>query len=152
MKSVLFVDVRNNMRSQIAEAWFNHLAYGWGQASSCGTMPAHAIDPRAVQVMREAGIDMNRARPKMVNQQMLARSDIVVIMGRDLYPEALSPTYIWNFLDLNGQPVNEFRALRDAIRQHVADLIDDIRISSIEIESVATSRQWESLMQVVLTH
>lgn len=102
--------------------------------------------------MREAGIDMNRARPKMVNQQMLARSDIVVIMGRDLYPEALSPTYIWNFLDLNGQPVNEFRALRDAIRQHVADLIDDIRISSIEIESVATSRQWESLMQVVLTH
>ncbi len=67
MKSVLFIDVRNSFRSQIAEAWFNYFADGLGHASSCGTMPARLVNPRVIKAMREIGIDIGRARPKMVN-------------------------------------------------------------------------------------
>ena len=56
----------------IAEAWFNQLASGIGQADSCGTMPANAIDPRAIQVMSEVGIHLRGKRPKGVTQQTLA--------------------------------------------------------------------------------
>jgi protein-tyrosine-phosphatase len=49
MNQVLFIDTRNATRSQIAQVWFNQLAFGIGQADSCGTMPANAIDPRVVK-------------------------------------------------------------------------------------------------------
>ncbi len=152
MKSVLFIDIRNSTRSQIAEAMFNDLANGWGQASSCGTMPSRVVNRRVVQVLREAGVDMRRAHPKMVNQQLLARSDIVVIIGKDLHPAALSPNYIWDIPDLSEPSPDQVRALCNKIRQNVIVLLEDIRLESIEIESVSTQPQWESLMQVVLTH
>ena len=53
MKHVLFIDTRNATRSQIAGAWFNHLANGYAEARSCGTMPADRVGGRAVQVMKQ---------------------------------------------------------------------------------------------------
>jgi protein-tyrosine-phosphatase len=132
MKYVLFVDVRNATRSQIAEAWFNHLANGWGQARSCGTMPAAKVDDRAVRVMREVGLDIRRQVPKAVSQQMLSHADIVVMMGDDIYPRAFAPGRIWDFSDPDGQRLEEVRALRDAIRQRVRALIVEIRQENFE--------------------
>ena len=42
----------------MAEAWFNLFAQGWGEAQSCGTMPASRLDVFAVIAMAEAGIDI----------------------------------------------------------------------------------------------
>jgi arsenate reductase (thioredoxin) len=127
MKQVLFVDLRNAIRSQIAEAWFNEFAAGWGQARSCGTMPAERVDSLAVIVMAEMGLDIRRQAPKAVNQQMLSQADLVVIMGPDVYPRAFAPDRIWDFLDPTGQSVVHYRVQRDAIRQRVQEFILEIQ-------------------------
>ncbi len=130
MKQVLFVDIRNAIRSPMAEAWFNYLADGCGVAASCGTMPANRIDPCALYVMQEIGIEMSDRIPKTVNQQMLARSDIVVLMGKDIRPHAFAPTYIWDFQDVGGQLVGEMRCLREQIRHKVQGLSPKFRCKS----------------------
>ncbi len=132
MKQVLFVDLRNTARSQMAEGWFNLFAGGWGQACSCGTMPANHIDPLAVIVMAEAGVDIRRQAPKAVNQQMLSSADLVVLMGPDVYPRAFAPDRIWDFLDPTGQSVVHYRVQRDAIRQAVQEFIAELRQHQFE--------------------
>jgi arsenate reductase len=149
MKRVLFIDVRNATRSQIAEAWFNHLARGWGQAQSCGTMPANAIDPRAVLAMSEVGVDIRRRAPKPISQQLLGQARIVVLMGKDIHPRAFSPTYVWNFKDLTGKPMEEMRWLRDQIREHVQELIEEMQLE--ELDQISTEPEWQSLMHIVLS-
>ena len=57
MNRVLFIDIRNSIRSPMAEAWFNHLAGNCGGAASCGTMPGAQVRIRAqLQVLGEAGL------------------------------------------------------------------------------------------------
>jgi len=126
MKHVLFLDLRNTARSQMAEGWFNQFAEGWGQARSCGTMPGDRIDPLAVVVMAEAGVDIRHQSPKAVNQQMLSESDLVVMMGPDVYPRAFAPDRTWDFLDPTGQSVVHYRVQRDAIRRAVQEFIADL--------------------------
>lgn len=143
MKQILFIDTRNATRSQIAEAWFNHFAADCGHAFSCGTMPANAIDPRTKQVLREIGIEPNKT-PKPVNQQLLAHADIVVLMGKDVRPHAFKPNHIWDFQDLNGEPIEAVRELRDQIRVRVRELVAEIRLQ--EMESLRTVQDWQVLM------
>jgi len=150
MKRVLFIDVRNATRSQMAEAWFNHLAQGWGQAQSCGTMPANTVDPRTAQVMREVGIDIRRRTTKPVSQQLLAQADIVVLMGKDVHPRAFSPTYIWDFRDLADQPIEQVRCLREQIRERIQELIGDLQFEGLE--QISTEPQWQLLIHLLLSN
>ncbi len=55
---VLFLCTGNSCRSQMAEGWARHLKSNQMDAYSAGTKP-HGLDPRAVQVMREAGVDIS---------------------------------------------------------------------------------------------
>ncbi|MGB8647392.1 MAG: hypothetical protein WCF84_19310 [Anaerolineae bacterium] len=130
MKRVLFIDLRNTSRSQMAEAWFNQFALGWGEARSCGTMPAQSSDPFTVTVMAEAGIDIRQAKPQAVNQRLLSHSELVVIMGPDVYPHAFNPTHIWDFLDPTGESIVHYRIQRDAIRQRVQELVMEMHTGS----------------------
>ena len=143
MKRVLFIDVRNAMRSQIAQAWFNYLAKDLGFAQSCGTMPANQVDPRVVTVMQEAGLDISHQTPRGVNQQMLAQAGLIVLMGKDIYPEAFAPTYIWDFRD-PGDSMAQVRELRDRIRERVLDLLDEIRLE--ELDTITNAAQWRMLI------
>ena len=81
MKTVLFVCVGNAGRSQMAEAFFNHLASGKDKAMSAGTKPASAVDPRTIDVMREVGIDISGNKPKALTMEMLEQADRVITMG-----------------------------------------------------------------------
>ncbi len=149
MKHVLFVDIRNAIRSPMAEAWFNYFADGCGMAASCGTMPANRIDPCAAYVMQEIGIEIADKIPKTVNQQILARADILVLMGKDIRPDAFTPTYVWDFQDLGGQLVGEMRCLRDQIRQKVLELVTQIQLQ--DLDSITTPLQWQTLMECILS-
>jgi arsenate reductase (thioredoxin) len=149
MKRALFIDVRNTTRSQIAEAWFNRLAVGCGTASSCGTMPARTVDERTVQVMHEVGIDIRTQFPKMIDQQTWQRANLVVLMGKDVYPEAFQPTYIWDFQDTTGCPIEDVRALRDRIRLQVQRLIAEIQMENLD--AITTQVQWQTLLQYILS-
>jgi arsenate reductase (thioredoxin) len=62
---VLFVCIHNSARSQMAEAFLNHMAAGEFEAESAGLTPSE-LNPLAVQVMREIGIDISMKRAKKV--------------------------------------------------------------------------------------
>lgn len=66
MKSrALFICVHNSARSQMAEAWLNHLCPAQFEAHSAGLEPG-TLNPLVVEAMREAGIDISGAQTKSV--------------------------------------------------------------------------------------
>ena len=127
MRHVLFVDVRNTARSRMAEVWFNRLAAGWGKAESCGTMPAGASDPCVTQVMREVGVPIPERTPRAVKQQLLARAEVIVILGKELNAQAFAAARVWDLPDPTHQPLSQYRLVRDAIYRNVEELIVELR-------------------------
>lgn len=59
-RSVLFVCGHNSIRSQIAEAWCNHLFGDEFEAESAGVEEAREVNPLAVEAMKEVGIDISQ--------------------------------------------------------------------------------------------
>jgi arsenate reductase (thioredoxin) len=64
-QKVLFVCVHNSARSQMAEAWLNHLCGDLFEAESAGLEPGK-LNPLAVEVMKEVGIDISHKKPRSV--------------------------------------------------------------------------------------
>ena len=54
------------------------------RASSAGTVPSTHINPLAVEVMKEKGIDISEARPKAITEQMMNDADVVILTGSSL--------------------------------------------------------------------
>ena len=65
-RRILFLCTGNSCRSQMAEGWLRHLAGDRCEALSAGSQPAGFVHPLAVQVMREAGIDISRQKSKSI--------------------------------------------------------------------------------------
>lgn len=74
---VLFLCTGNACRSQMAEGWARHLHGDLIEPWSAGVKP-HGLDPRAVQVMREAGVDISRQRSKHVDELVDVDFDLVI--------------------------------------------------------------------------
>lgn len=66
-KKVLFVCVHNSARSQMAEVFLNTLAGDRFEAESAGLAPG-TLNPLAVAVMKEIGIDISQNRAKSVSE------------------------------------------------------------------------------------
>jgi len=64
-KKVLFICVHNSARSQMAEAWLNHLCGDFFEAQSAGLEPG-TLNPLAVEVMSEVGIDISQKETRAV--------------------------------------------------------------------------------------
>jgi arsenate reductase len=76
-KKVLFICTHNSARSQMAEA-FLRIFYGDDfEASSAGTEPA-GVNPYAIRVMKEVGVDISKQRSKNVREYSNVRFDYVV--------------------------------------------------------------------------
>ena len=142
MKRVLFIDVRNATRSQIAEAWFNHVSGSRARACSCGTLPAKRVAGRATLVMAELGIDLRCECPKSITPGLLNRADIVVIMGSGIFPRVGVPTRVWNFEDPTGKPIAAVRDLRDQICQRVNQLVSEIAADDLALQGP----EWNKLL------
>ena len=74
---VLFLCTGNACRSQMAEGWTRQLKSDQIQAYSAG-IETHGLDPRAVQVMAEAGVDISTHRSKHVDELREITFDYVV--------------------------------------------------------------------------
>jgi len=127
MTTVVFACIHNAGRSQIAAAFFNALAAPTkAHAVSAGTQPATHIHPEVVTVMREAGIELAHARPRLLNDELAASAQLLVTMGcGEACP--LAPGLRredWNLRDPKGLPPEQVRAIRDDIRRRVVALID----------------------------
>lgn len=128
--AVLFLCAHNAARSQMALGWFAHLARGRAVAWSAGSEPAYRVDPAAVAVMAEAGIDITAEFAKPWAIEFVQAADVVITMGcGDACPLVPGKRYEdWELADPFGKPMAEIRVIRDQIRGHVTGLLTGLRI------------------------
>ena len=126
--SVLFVCVHNAGRSQMAAAFLTHLSEGRVEVRSAGSEPAEQVDPAAVEAMAEVGIDIAAEQPKILTDQAVRDSDVVVTMGcGDTCPFYPGKRYEdWVLEDPAGRGVEAVRPIRDEIRRRVEALIGEL--------------------------
>lgn len=136
MKKILFVCTGNSARSQMAEGFAR--AYGGGlvSAASAGLDP-QPIDPRAIEVMRERGIDINHQKSKLLDEKMVSGADVVVTLCGDarercpVFPPEIRVVH-WPLEDPKraaGSPeqaLEKFRQVRDQIESLVRGLIESL--------------------------
>jgi protein-tyrosine-phosphatase len=127
---VLFLCVHNAGRSQMALGWFNHLAAGRAIAWSGGSEPGIEINPAAVEVMREVGIDITGEYPKPWTDEIVRAADAVITMGcGDACPIFPGKRYEdWELDDPAGQGVDAVRPIRDEIGERVRKLLADLGV------------------------
>lgn len=128
---MLFVCVENACRSQMAEALLKKLSSGKIIASSAGVKPAKQVNPEAVRVMKEIGIDISKQKPKMLTPKMIQDADKVITMGcgAEVCPAPQVESEDWGIEDPSGKPTEKFREVRDEIKKKVEKLIRQIEAS-----------------------
>jgi protein-tyrosine-phosphatase len=126
--TVLFVCVHNAGRSQMAAGYLQHLAGGRVEVLSAGSQPAEQINPVAVEAMREEGIDLTTAHPKVLTDEAVRESDVVITMGcGDACPFYPGKRYEdWQLDDPAGQGIESVRPIRDEIRRRVEQLVAEL--------------------------
>jgi len=131
-KLILFVCVENAGRSQMAEGYFNKYAPKGYEAISAGTRPVSQINPIAVQVMRESGIDISNQKSKELTEDMMRNSLNIVNMGcveKESCPTLFLQNLVdWNIEDPKDKPIEKVRKIRDEIDQRVKELAASIKI------------------------
>lgn len=128
--SVLFVCVHNAGRSQMAAGWLAHLGGAEVEVRSAGSAPAESVNPAAVEAMREVGIDITAAQPKILTTDAVQASDVVITMGcGDACPIFPGKRYEdWALDDPAGQGVDAVRVIRDQIRGRVEELLASLGV------------------------
>ena len=127
MKTVLFACVHNAGRSQMAAAWFNELADpSKARAVSAGTEPGARVYPEVVDAMHEVGVDLVGVAPRKLTDALAATAAMLVTMGCGeacpVVPGIRRDD--WPLEDPEGRPLPAVRAIRDAIRDRVAALVE----------------------------
>lgn len=75
--NVLFLCTGNSCRSQMAEGWTRHLKGDVIEACSAG-IETHGLNPNAVKVMAEVGVDISKHKSKHINEFKDVKLDVVV--------------------------------------------------------------------------
>jgi arsenate reductase (thioredoxin) len=131
LKSILFVCVENAGRSQMAEGFFNKYAPKGYEAISAGTKPVSQINPIAVEVMKEVGIDIGNQKSKEVTEDMIRNSSNIVNMGcieKESCPTLFLQNFVdWNIDDPRDKPIAKVREIRDVIDQRVKELVTGLK-------------------------
>ncbi|MFF9798737.1 arsenate reductase ArsC [Streptomyces rochei] len=128
LASVLFVCVHNAGRSQMAAGFLRHLAGDRIEVRSAGSLPGDRVNPAAVEAMKEVGIDIAGAEPRILTTEAVQTSDYVITMGcGDACPVFPGKKYLdWALEDPAGKGVEAVRPIRDAIRTRIEALIAEI--------------------------
>ena len=97
---------------------------------SGGSAPAAAINPVAVEVMAELGIDISREFPKPWTDEILRAADVVITMGcGDACPIFPGKRYEdWELDDPEGLNVDSVRPIRDEIGRRVQELLTTLQV------------------------
>ncbi|OPX97112.1 MAG: Arsenate-mycothiol transferase ArsC2 [Syntrophorhabdus sp. PtaB.Bin047] len=138
---VLFVCVHNSARSQMAEAFLNRLAGDRFHAESAGMEPG-VLNPLAVEVMKEEGIDISGNRTKSVFEKyrrgelysyVVTVCDEASAEACPIFPGLRTDTLHWSFEDpgsFTGSPeerLEKTRRVRDAIKRKVLQFMEEVR-------------------------
>jgi arsenate reductase (thioredoxin) len=135
-KTILFVCVENAGRSQMAEGFFKKYAPEGFVPASAGTKPISQINPLAIQVMNEIGIDVSKQKPKDLSEDMMRNSDKIINMGcmdNNFCPTLFIPKVIdWGIEDPKGKQIEQVREIRDEIERRIKELATDISVAEEE--------------------
>jgi len=137
--SVLFVCVHNAGRSQMGAAYTHHLSGGAVEVRSAGSAPAESINPAVRDALLEHGIDISAEKPKILTNEAVEASDVVITMGcGDTCPYYPGKRYLdWVLTDPAGQGVDAVRPIRDEIRGRVTRLLGEL---GVEVQPVPSER------------
>lgn len=127
-KRVLFVCIENSCRSQMAEGFATHMEKAMWEAYSAGSKPSGKVNPLAVEVMREAGIDISQQKSKGFNDLPVKQFEYVITLGcKDVCPFVPADKHIeWDIDDPKDKDKEFFRKVREQIKNKVTALAKDI--------------------------
>lgn len=130
----LFICVHNSVRSQMAEAWLNHLHGDRFEAYSAGYEPGN-LNPLAVEVMNEVGIDISQQKSKsafdlvkagMIFSYVITLCDEANGGQCPIFPGFTSRLH-WSIPDpaavtgTREEKLEKFRNIRDAIKSSIEE-------------------------------
>lgn len=133
-QKVLFVCIHNSARSQMAEAWLNHLCGEFFEAHSAGLEPG-TLNPLVVEVMKEEGIDISSKKTQSVFDLIkkgILFSCVITVCDETsaercpIFPGVHKRLH-WSFPDpsrVNGtkeEKLKKIREIRDIIKNKIKD-------------------------------
>jgi len=126
MKRYVFACIHNAGRSQMAAAWFRHLADPTkAEAISAGTQPGTRVHPEVFEAMKEVGIDLSNASPQKLTDELARGATMLITMGCGeacpVIPGLRRDD--WPLEDPKGKPVERVREIRDEVRDRIAELV-----------------------------
>jgi arsenate reductase len=132
---VLFLCTGNSCRSQMAEGWARHLKGNVIEAYSAG-IETHGLNPSAVKVMAEAGVDISGHRSKLLDSLADVDFDFVVTVCDNanescpIFPRRTKvvhvgfddPPRLARELKTDDEKLNGYRRVRDEIKAFIETL------------------------------
>ena len=137
MQRVMFVCKNNSRRSQMAEGFARQLSAGKIKVTSAG-LETNQIDPLAIQVMSEVGIDISSQTSKPLSNFNPEDYDAVISLcgcGVNLpEPWVLREVFQdWQLEDPQGQSIETFRQVRSQVKEKVEQLIQFLKNETTNI-------------------
>jgi arsenate reductase len=135
MKTILVLCTGNSCRSQIAHGYLQHFAGDKAKVYSAG-VETHGVNPKAIQVMKEDGIDISHHTSNNVDEYLNIDFDLVFTVcdnakERCPYFPGKAKKIHHNFPDpakakgSDEEIMNEFRKVRDEIKEYCVTLIKE---------------------------
>ncbi len=132
---IYFLCTGNSCRSQIADGFMKQLGGDRFEVFSAG-LEAHGLNPRAISIMAEAGIDITTHTSDVIDPELLNRSKYVITLcghADEHCPVVFNPAVIkwhWGFDDpakakgTEEEILAQFRTVRDAIRSRIIKFLE----------------------------
>lgn len=133
---VYFLCTGNSCRSQIADGFLKALGSDKYEVKSAG-LEAHGLNPRAVQVMHDAGVDISRHTSDVIDPDVLNRADYVITLcghADEHCPVIMNKNVIkwhWGFDDpakatgTEEEIMKQFRTVRDSIKSRIEQFVKE---------------------------
>lgn len=133
-KLVYFLCTGNSCRSQIADGFLQVLGGEQYEVKSAG-LEAHGLNPRAVHVMKEVGVDISQHTSNVIDQETLNRADYIITLcghADEHCPVISNPNVLkwhWGFEDpakatgTEDEIMTQFRNVRDAIKSRIETFV-----------------------------
>ena len=135
--TILFLCTGNSCRSQMAEGWARHLRGDRLVVYSAG-IETHGLNPRAVRVMAEVGVDIGGQHSKLVEELPPTRFDYVITLcdhahetcpyvpGRIVHHSFADPPLLTRDATSEEEILDGYRTVRDQIRRFIESLPDSL--------------------------
>jgi len=133
MKKVMVLCTGNSCRSQMAEGFLREIGRDRVEAHSAGVIAA-GVNSRAIEVMREAGIDISKHKSKVIDPAVLNQMDIIItVCGNAEASCPVTPPHITRLHIPIDDPVgtvgsdefimSDFRRAREEIRREMERVV-----------------------------